>query len=118
MDRVYIEGLKVQTLIGVYEFERHAAQDLFLDLSIAFDCQPAGETDNFELALDYDRLSTRVRQWSEQQSFALIEAYAEKLCQLLHQEFQVTEIALKVNKPAAVKDCSAVGISMTRHFEV
>lgn len=115
-DTVYISEFDVSTLIGVYEFERHAQQTLLLDIELRFDCAPAGLSDNFELALDYDALSKRIRHWSSEQTFALIEAYAEQLCQLIHREFLVSTIRLRVNKPAAVNGCAAVGIIIERHF--
>lgn len=115
-DQVYIEGLEVETLIGVYEFEREAMQSLFLDVTVAFDCAPAGSTDDLNLALDYDRLSKTIRLWSKQQTFELLESYAEQLCKMVHREFLLSEIKLKINKPAAVEGCSAVGIQITRKF--
>lgn len=116
IDQVYIEALRVETLIGVYDFEREAKQALFLDLDLDFDCAPAGKTDDINLALDYDALSKRIRQWSCEQSFELLESYAEQLCQLIHNEFSIGRIHLKINKPAAVQECAAVGLRMTRQF--
>lgn len=116
-DHVYLTGLCVDTLIGVYDFERVAPQQLLLDLILTFDCRPAGQTDRLEQTLDYDRLATRIRAWSQQQSFRLLEAYAEHLCRLIHAEFNVRKMSLTINKPTAVKGCSAVGIAITRRFE-
>jgi dihydroneopterin aldolase len=115
-DVVYIHGLEVQSLIGVYDFERHAQQKLILDLDIEFDCAPAGNTDDLNLALDYDRLSRRVRAWCAGQRFELIESLGEGLCRLVHAEFGVRCIRLIINKPAAVEGCSAVGIRIERTF--
>lgn len=115
-DQVYVQGLVVPTLIGVYDFERTAAQDLVLDLSLEYDCRPAGHSDDLALALDYDRLSRRVRGWASEQSFELIETFAEQLCQLIHEEFAISRIDCRINKPAAVADCQAVGIHINRTF--
>lgn len=115
-DRVYVEGLVVPTLIGVYEFERHAEQDLILDLSLSYDCLPAGQTDDISKALDYDKLSRQIRQWAGQQTFELIETFAEQLCALIHREFGIESIELRINKPAAVDNCRAVGIHIHRNF--
>lgn len=115
-DVVYIHGLEVETLIGVYDFERHARQKLVLDFDIEFDCAPAGKTDDLSLALDYDRLSRLVRQWCAEQTFELIETIGEELCSLLYREFGVRRIKLAINKPAAVKGCTAVGIRIERVF--
>ena len=116
MDKVYIEALKVDTLIGVYEFERQATQILLLDIELDFDCERAGLTDDLQFAVDYDRLSHRIREWSLVQSFELLEAYAENLCLLIHEEFGLPRIGLAINKPAAVADCAAVGIKVFRDY--
>lgn len=115
-DWVYIEALSVESLIGVYEFEREAKQTLLLDLNLAFDCTKAGETDDLQYALDYDALSQRVRAWSEVQTFELLERYAQQLCELIHDEFGINHIQLKINKPAAVSGCAAVGLRIERRF--
>ncbi|EAR09518.1 dihydroneopterin aldolase [Reinekea blandensis] len=115
-DQVYLSGLSLSTLIGVYEFERHAPQELILDLTLDYDCRPAGESDNIERALDYDRLSRRIRAWAESQTFELIETFAERLCQLIHAEFGIQRMTCRINKPAAVADCGAVGIQINRAF--
>jgi dihydroneopterin aldolase len=115
-DWVYIEALSVETLIGVYDFERDAKQTLLLDLNLAFDCKQAGQTDDLQYALDYDALSRRVRAWSEIQTFELLERYAQQLCELIHNEFGIQQVQLKINKPAAVEGCTAVGIRIERRF--
>ncbi len=118
LDTVYIDDLEVETLIGVYDFERLAPQSLLLTIELEFDCRPAGQTDDITLALDYDRLSREVRQWSLTQTFELLESYAEALCLFINQQFSIQKISLSINKPAAVKGCSAVGIRILREFDV
>lgn len=115
-DKVYIETLSVETLIGVYDFEREAKQTLLLDLTLDFDCRRAGETDDLQYALDYDALSKRVRAWSLEQTFELLESYAQQLCELIHNEFGISCVNLKINKPAAVAGCAAVGLHIERRF--
>lgn len=115
-DQVYVQGLVVPTLIGVYDFERTAPQDLLLDLTLEYNCRPAGESDDLESALDYDRLSRRIRSWAAEQSFALIETFGEQLCHLIHDEFGIVRVDCRINKPAAVSDCQAVGIHINRTF--
>ncbi len=117
MDQVYIEGLEVETLIGVYEFERNAPQPLILDLWMDFDCATAAQTDDLQFALDYDRLSRLIRSWSLEQRFELLERYAQQLCDLIHREFGIQSIQLKINKPKAVQGCSAIGIHIQRRYQ-
>lgn len=115
-DSVFFEGLKVETVIGVYDWERGIRQNLWLDLSLAFDCAPAAADDDITKALDYDALSRHIRAWAAQQSFELIETFGERLCQQIHHFAGITDIELRINKAGAVADCQAVGIRIRRTF--
>ncbi len=37
MDKVFIEGLTIDALIGIYDWERRIRQDLVFDLEMGFD---------------------------------------------------------------------------------
>ncbi|MFT4675755.1 MAG: dihydroneopterin aldolase [Reinekea sp.] len=116
-DSVYVTGLRLETLIGVYAFERVERQLLFIDLELDFDCHRAGQSDDLRDALDYDQLFKTLRSWALAQEFQLLEAFGEALCQLVHEQFAIARIQLQINKPAAVSECSAVGIKMERRFQ-
>ncbi|MHA7880874.1 MAG: dihydroneopterin aldolase [Saccharospirillum sp.] len=115
-DRVFLQGLKVETVIGVYDWERTIRQNLWLDLVLEFDCAPAGRTDDLTLALDYDALSRHIREWAAQQTFKLIEAFAEQLCTEIYSFAGIRSIDLRINKRGAVADCDGVGIHLQRTF--
>ncbi|MCH8531261.1 MAG: dihydroneopterin aldolase [Saccharospirillum sp.] len=115
-DQVFLQGLKVETVIGVYDWERTIRQNLWLDLTLAYDCAPAGKSDDLTLALDYDALSRHVRDWAAQQSFQLIETFAEQLCVQIHRFAGIDSIDLRINKKGAVADCDGVGIHIQRTF--
>jgi len=115
-DRVFLQELKVETVIGAYDWERSIRQNLWLDLSLAFDCEPAGTTDDLSKALDYDALSRHIRDWAAEQSFELIETFGERLCVLIYDFCGVRDIDLRINKRGAVADCGGVGIHIRRTF--
>lgn len=115
-DTVYLEGLQVETVIGAYEWERSIRQTLWLDLTLAFDCRPAGISDDLTKALDYDALSKHIRAWAAEQSFELIETFAEQLCTLIYDFAGIRDIRLRINKRGAVADCAGVGIHIRRTF--
>lgn len=115
-DRVFLQGLKVETVIGVYDWERTIRQHLWLDLTLAFDCAPAGKSDDLTLALDYDALSRHIRHWAAEQSFQLIETFAEQLCIQINRFAGIRSIELSINKKGAVADCDGVGIHIQRTF--
>lgn len=114
MDRVFIEGLEVDTVIGAYDWERGIRQCLRLDLSFAWDNRPAAAGDDLTLALDYASVSSRIQAFAEQARFQLVETFAERLAQELMDEFKITWLRLKVTKPGAVPAASGVGVEIER----
>ncbi len=114
MDTVFIEGLKVDAKIGVYDWERSIRQPLVFDLQMSFDNRPAGHSDDVEQALDYAAVSELVVSLVEHSDFQLIEAVADRVIRELFQEFPITAIDLTLRKPTAVKKAQAVGIRLQR----
>jgi len=62
MDRVLIEGLQVEALVGVYAHERDAVQPLLLDIELGYDNRKPAVTDEVADTLDYAAVCARVRQ--------------------------------------------------------
>jgi dihydroneopterin aldolase len=114
LDRVFIEGLEVDTVIGAYDWERDIRQCLRLDLSFAWDNRPAAADDDLSKALDYASVSARIIDFAGQARFELVETFAERLAQTLMSEFQIPWLRLKLTKPGAVAAASGVGVEIER----
>ena len=114
MDQVLIEGLKVDTVIGIHQWEKEIRQTLLIDLVMKWDNRRAGTTDDYQHALCYDRISRCITSSIEQQPIELIETVAEKVAQLVQLEFQVKAVQVTVRKPTAVANAQAVGVSIKR----
>jgi len=114
MDRVFIEDLNVQTVIGIYDWEREIKQVVSLDLEMEFDITRAAETDSIEDTLDYKAVSKRLIRFIEDSEFQLVEALAERCAAIVLDEFPVDWLRLKLGKPGAVRGSSAVGVIIER----
>lgn len=114
MDKVFIEGLEVDTVIGVYDWEREIRQCLRLDLVCAWDNRRPAEGDDLTLALDYAALAERIQAFATQARYELVETFAEQLAALLMAEFQIPWLRLKVTKPGAVPAAIGVGVEIER----
>lgn len=114
MDKVFITGLKVETVIGVYAWEREIRQLLVLDLELATDIKPAAVNDELEKTLDYAAISNRTIEFVQQSDFQLVETLAERLVELLMTEFAIPWIKLRLQKPGAVKEAESVGVMIER----
>lgn len=115
-DRVIIEALAVETVIGVYDWEREIRQRLLLDLELTADIRSAAAADDIALTLDYAAISQRIACFADEQAFALVETFAERLATLLHAEFAIAGLTLTVRKPGAVAAAAAVGVRIEREW--
>jgi dihydroneopterin aldolase len=114
MDRVFIEDLRVQTVIGIFDWEREIKQTVSLDLEMAFDITAAGRSDDIADTLDYKAVSKRLIQFVEKSEYQLVEALAEQCARIVLAEFPVPWLRLKLSKPGAVRGSSAVGVVIER----
>ncbi len=115
MDQVFVRGLEVETVIGVYDWERGIRQRLALDLDMAWDISAAAAQDDLRLTLDYAAVSQRLIEYVSSTSFELIETLAERVADLVLDEFQVPWLRLTLTKPGAVKEArGGVGVIIER----
>ncbi|BFM13312.1 dihydroneopterin aldolase [Simiduia litorea] len=113
-DRIFIEGLWVETVIGVYDWERCIKQRLLFDLVLATDIRPAAADDDIGKTLNYKTLSDRVIEFSESKSHQLIETLAEQVAELIQTEFKVSWLSLKLSKPGALPKATNVAVYIER----
>jgi dihydroneopterin aldolase len=114
MDTVYIEGLKTDAVIGVYDWERSIRQTLVLDLELASDNRAAAATDGIADAMDYDAISKRILAYVQASEFELIETLAERVAAIVLSEFNIPWLRLKLSKPWAVAEANDVGVIIER----
>ena len=113
-DHVFIEGLQIDTLIGIYDWERRIRQPLVFDIEMAFDNRVPAAADDIALTLNYKAVSKRLIQYVGQSSFGLVETLAEQCAQIILDEFKVSKIRLKLSKLGAVRGARAVGVMIER----
>ena len=114
MDIVYIRELKIQTVIGIYDWERSIRQTISLDIEMAADIAKAAATDHIDDALNYKAVAKRVIGFVEGSDFQLVETMAEKIAALIRDEFNVPWLRLSLAKPGAVRGSKAVGVVIER----
>jgi len=113
-DKVFITGLRATAVIGIYDWERQIRQNLRLDLEMETDVRRAAASEDISDALDYEKISNRVKDFIENSEFLLIETLAEQLAALLMDEFHIPWLRLTVHKPGAVEFSDDVGVVIER----
>ena len=114
MDIIFLQELKVKTLIGIYPWERNVAQTIQLDLEIGLPTSQACLTDNFEDTLDYALVVQRIKEDLSQKHFNLLEALAEHVAQIVLVEFKSPWTRISVAKLDAIPGVKKLGIRIER----
>lgn len=114
VDTVFIEDLRIETIIGIYDWEREIRQIVSIDLEMATDNSKAAATENIDDALNYKAVAKRLIQFVEDSEFQLVETMAERIGEIVLNEFNVPWMRLKLSKPGAVTGSRAVGVIIER----
>lgn len=114
MDKVLVRQLKLETIIGLFPWEREVRQRLFVDLEIGTDIKQAAATDDLEYTVNYAEVCDRVAQLADDGKFKLIETFAEKIAALVLNDFASSWVKVTVNKVDAMPQVESVGISIER----
>lgn len=114
MDIIYLSDLRIQTIIGVFDWEREIKQEVVIDLEMASDIRSAAASDALEDTLDYKAVAKRVIGFVEQSEFQLVETLAERIAAIVRQEFGVPWLRLRLNKQGAVRGARDVGVIIER----
>ncbi|QMT39794.1 dihydroneopterin aldolase [Neisseria shayeganii] len=113
-DTVFLHGLKVDTLIGVYDWERTRPQTILFDIDIHTDLSAAGASDEVDDTVHYGEVADTVRAGVKAQQFFLLEALAEYVATLILNNFRCERVRLRVVKPGILPDVREVGIVIER----
>ena len=113
-DTIFVTDLRVDAIVGLWDWERAMTQQVRIDLEMAWDVRPAAATDDIEATFDYRAVSKRVAAFVEASRYRLIEAMAEGIAALIQQEFGVQWLSVTIHKPSAVRGSRDVGIRIER----
>jgi dihydroneopterin aldolase len=114
MDKVFLRDLRVETIIGIWEWERRTTQVVSVDLEMAADIRRAADTDAIDDTLNYRDVAKRLISFIESSEFKLVEALAESVARIVVCEFDVPWVKVAIGKPGAIAGSREVGIEIER----
>ena len=114
MDKIYLTGLQIETIVGIWDWERQIPQTVVIDLEMGADIARAAKTDDIEDTLNYKQVAKRVQELVVEGRFQLVETMAESVAQVILDEFDVPWVRVRVNKPGAIRGARDVGVIIER----
>ena len=114
MDTIFLNDLRVETVIGIFDWERKVRQTVSIDLEMAADIRRAAATDAIEDTLNYKAVAKRLIGFVEAADFGLVETLAERIAEIIVTEFDVPRVKVTLHKPGAVRGSKDVGVIIER----
>jgi dihydroneopterin aldolase len=114
MDKIILTDLRINAVIGIWDWEKRNPQTITIDLEMLTDIKKASQSDSIKDALDYKAVSKRVKQFIQESQFNLIETLAENVAKIILEEFDVQWLKLKISKPFAIRDSKNIGVCIER----
>ncbi|WP_338516357.1 dihydroneopterin aldolase [Alteromonas gracilis] len=114
MGKIYITGLAVETLIGVYDWERVRNTELLLDITLDVDLTNAMSSDDVNDTVDYAKVAECIVDVGKASQFELLEAFGASVMDAVLTTFAVSSITLKIVKPNILPNAQTVAVEMSR----
>ncbi|MDH4072009.1 MAG: dihydroneopterin aldolase [Gammaproteobacteria bacterium] len=114
-DTIFLHDLRVDAVIGIWDWERRIRQTVTIDLEMGADVSRAAATDSIGDTLNYKLVAKRVQQFVADSEFQLVETLAERIAEVVLAEFDIPWIDVSVNKPGAIRGARDVGVRIRRN---
>ncbi|MBQ9274557.1 MAG: dihydroneopterin aldolase [Succinivibrio sp.] len=116
MDRIFIDGLRCECIVGVLPDERVKAQPLLIDAELMLSLEHSGRSGELEYSIDYAKLATAIMSFAQRRQARLLEELAVELCDMILQDFRPEAVRLKLRKPQALNGLGCPGIEVHRQL--
>ena len=116
MDIIFIKQLRLNTIIGIHDWEREHEQAIILDIEMGCSIKSAVNSDNIEDCIDYFSVCERMKNLAKNHPYQLVESFVEEVSRIILVEFKARWVRIKLNKPDAVDEANGVGVIIERQY--
>lgn len=114
MDKIFLNALSVECIVGIWEWERRVKQTVIIDVEMAADIRRAAASDRIEDTIDYKKVAKTLLAFVGESQFQLVETLTERIAELIISQFGVSWVKVRLNKQGAIRGARDVGIEIER----
>ena len=112
--KVLIKELILNLRLGYYEFEKAKPQKVKFSLEVDYrDKKPTNDKD-LKSIVNYDKLVKLIKKLVKNKHYNFLETLAEDVFEELFKDIRIDKITLQIEKLEIIKDCSSVGIQISK----
>ena len=113
MDFIFIDDMRVEAHVGIFEREKAAPQTLEISLTFGVP-DAAAQNDDIDQTIRYDTVIERIRSELAARHFNLLETLGEYVIGLLLNEFGAPWVKISIAKMGIMKGVRRVGVQIER----
>ena len=114
MDTIFISELKIETLIGIYAWEKKVPQTIQLDLEVGLTGEHAAKSGKIGDTIDYSQVVGRIEQLFTEQHFLLLEKAGEAIADMIVRDFKAPWVKVSIAKLAPLRNVKKLGVVIER----
>ncbi len=112
---IKIKNLKLHTIIGVHNWEKTFNREIIINAEIESDFTQSLESDNIEDTIDYDIITTKIKNLITQSRFKLIEKMAQEVMNKIMEDNRIKRCKLEIDKVAVVENVEAFSVTIEQY---
>ena len=114
MDKIIINKLRINTIVGIHPWERKTPQDILVTVIVYIDARNINAPDDISSCLDYAELANSIYNSVEIARRNTVEALAEDIAELCLNDPKAKKVIVRVEKPQALQHAESAGVEIER----
>ena len=112
--KVLVKELILNIKLGYFDFEKETPQKVKFSLEVNYkDKKPTNDKD-LKSIVNYDKIVKLIKKLVKSKHYNFLETLAEDIFNELFKDRRIDKIILKIEKLEIIKDCSSVGIQISK----
>ena len=112
--KILINELILDLKLGYYDFEKDKSQKVKFSLEIDYEDKKPTNDKDIKSIVNYGQVVKLIRKLTKNKHYNFLETLAEDVFDVLFKDKRIGKITLKIEKLEILKDCSSVGIQITK----
>ena len=112
--KVLIKELILDLKIGYFDFEKEKSQKVKFSLDIDYEDKKPSDDKDLKSVVNYAKIVKLIKKLVKNKHYNFLETLAEDVFDVLFKDKRIGKISLRIEKLEIMKDCSSVGIQISK----
>ena len=112
--KILIKDLILDLKLGYYDFEKEKPQKVKFTLEVNYEDKKPSNDKDLRSIVNYDKIVKLIKKLVKNKHYNFLETLAEDVFDELFKDIRIDKISLQIEKLEIMKDCSSVGIQISK----